>query len=507
MPILHPFFSLDREIAQIEFNKTIAGCYRDGDAEYDSVGVLLLTWKDDDMNCKEKEVNALEKVFKEKFNFKTEQYEIPPMKSDELLFDRIQAFLRCYDCPSKLGIIYYGGHAERKETEEGVDLELFARRLPQCVVNNTSLSDMIIPESPTEIKGDIYTSQPHISFKMIRERIRRTETDILLIVDTCFAAGAYTDQPFGGRKCELFCSIAEKDLAPAPGREWSFTNILTASLIKMVEQFPEGFSTSDLYRQVYQQQHLARKPFHFSQSKFDFGKIWLRPFHQKPKDNLASVDSKYTIDVRFHLTKSLDLVQLNKVAKSLQYIPYVQMVKLQNMHSPNDDLRNFIRTVYLANRLRPLLARIRRQIELKKARQLFRTDSSLSSPSVATSERFHVQEPRDVGLYDWSKAQAITPHDERLTSDQYYQSKNTLFRKLSEFGLPIEVDDQDMVDPALCMSSWEAQPDKQTACNRTLLHHPNNGCLSQRTLEGLLCFTIGVLAPTVLGWAVHCAAA
>jgi hypothetical protein len=54
----HRFFRLDREIAQIEFNKTIAGCYRDGDEEYDAVGVLLLTWREDDLNCKAKEVQS-----------------------------------------------------------------------------------------------------------------------------------------------------------------------------------------------------------------------------------------------------------------------------------------------------------------------------------------------------------------------------------------------------------------------------------------------------------------
>lgn len=56
MVLHHRFFGLDREIAQIEFNKTIAGCYRDGNAEYESVGVLLLTWREDDMRCKEREV-------------------------------------------------------------------------------------------------------------------------------------------------------------------------------------------------------------------------------------------------------------------------------------------------------------------------------------------------------------------------------------------------------------------------------------------------------------------
>lgn len=53
------FFSMGRKDAQVEFNKSIAGCYRDGNVEYDSVGVLLLTWKDDDLNCKEREVRGL----------------------------------------------------------------------------------------------------------------------------------------------------------------------------------------------------------------------------------------------------------------------------------------------------------------------------------------------------------------------------------------------------------------------------------------------------------------
>jgi hypothetical protein len=102
------FFHLGRNIAEIEFNKSIAGCYRDGNAEYDAVGVLLLTWAEDDMNCKEIEVNPLEQVFKEKFNYHTEQYEIPSTEPDTSLFNRLDAFVRCYDSPSKLGIIYYG---------------------------------------------------------------------------------------------------------------------------------------------------------------------------------------------------------------------------------------------------------------------------------------------------------------------------------------------------------------------------------------------------------------
>jgi hypothetical protein len=166
----------------------------------------------------------LEQVFEDKFNYDTEHYEIPHVESNQSLFKRLQAFTRCYDSPSKLGIIYYGGHADRKETKDGVDLELFARRIIHGSFHDdtsgaiTSLADL--PDSPVDRKqsadafiAEARPTQPHVSFKSICEQIKTSETDMLLVVDSCFAAGAFTDQPFGGRKCELFCSIAEKDFA------------------------------------------------------------------------------------------------------------------------------------------------------------------------------------------------------------------------------------------------------------------------------------------------------
>ena len=107
------FFRLEHEDALIEFNKAIAGCYRDGNHEYDAVGALLITWKEDDMNCRELEVNGLEDVFKDKFNYRTESFQIPsfPLPSNEstdALLNRVDSFIKYYDSPSKLGIIYYG---------------------------------------------------------------------------------------------------------------------------------------------------------------------------------------------------------------------------------------------------------------------------------------------------------------------------------------------------------------------------------------------------------------
>jgi len=47
--------------AKFVFNKTIAGHYRNG-REYEKVGVLLLTWESDDMDCKTLEVRSCQQL-------------------------------------------------------------------------------------------------------------------------------------------------------------------------------------------------------------------------------------------------------------------------------------------------------------------------------------------------------------------------------------------------------------------------------------------------------------
>lgn len=49
-------YDVDTERSRVRLSKSIPGRYHDGHVDYDEVGVLLITWKDDDMYCKEKEV-------------------------------------------------------------------------------------------------------------------------------------------------------------------------------------------------------------------------------------------------------------------------------------------------------------------------------------------------------------------------------------------------------------------------------------------------------------------
>ncbi len=49
----------EREEARLVFNKTLEGQYRHGKTGYRKVGALFITWEDDDLGCKQREVSSL----------------------------------------------------------------------------------------------------------------------------------------------------------------------------------------------------------------------------------------------------------------------------------------------------------------------------------------------------------------------------------------------------------------------------------------------------------------
>jgi len=78
-------------------------------ARYKTVQVLLLRWKDDDLDvCYE--VEDLEKVFR-RYGFSTETWLIPTENSHLKLMIKAASFVEMYESLDTLFVIYYGGHA------------------------------------------------------------------------------------------------------------------------------------------------------------------------------------------------------------------------------------------------------------------------------------------------------------------------------------------------------------------------------------------------------------
>lgn len=325
---------------KVIFNKTIGGHYRHGTTGYRNVGALFLTWADDDMHCKESEVDKLMKTFKENFRFETESYEIPSERWATALHKRVADFCYMYDSPEDLAIIYYGGHG-----------------YPGTETNQLKLSARFENDG----NGD-----PNVFFNDIRTCLRLPACDQLMILDCCFAAKAFHHEHVGRRKFELLTSAAHDAKSPAPKHKHSFTKSLNDAMTRLLKDNPKGFCTSHLYRKVY---HAIPKvkPLLFDQARHNLGKIWLRPQVQSES---RKIQDRQHLKLKLILNAEPKGAVMNELALSLQYLPYVEKVQFEELYAPGKQLIEFMRFVWQTQAIRPFIKRIRAKQKLRQISKL-----------------------------------------------------------------------------------------------------------------------------------------
>ncbi|KAL8986001.1 MAG: hypothetical protein Q9205_000426 [Flavoplaca limonia] len=293
------------EELEVTFNKTIEGHYRHGKTGYKRVGVLFITWAEDDMQCRETEVDALRKLFDEDFNYETDYFLIPKARWQTALQKRIADLFYEYDSPDCLTIIYYGGHG--------------------------------------------YVGKESKSLKL--------------------AANAFGPEHVGKRKFEMIVSSGCKGEAakvPAPLMKGSFTKNLHQVLRKLLQENKTGFATSQLYRALFHSISHGVKPWHFDQARRDFGRIWLRPMPAAVTDKPIPEDQSAYLNLTLKLNKKPDSVTINEVALHLQYLPHVDRVRYEKLYAPKRQIEDFMHYVRLAAKLRPLIRKLHAKRRLKK---------------------------------------------------------------------------------------------------------------------------------------------
>lgn len=80
-----------------------------GRSRYKEAHVLLLSWEDDDLGVID-EVNDLQDVFRQTYNYETEVWKIPSKRAHNSLATRIVQFVADHDARDSLLVLYYGGH-------------------------------------------------------------------------------------------------------------------------------------------------------------------------------------------------------------------------------------------------------------------------------------------------------------------------------------------------------------------------------------------------------------
>ncbi|GIZ45123.1 hypothetical protein CKM354_000830500 [Cercospora kikuchii] len=327
---------------RVTFEKTIKGRYRNGSAIYDKVGVLLITWHDDDMNVWAKEVQDLATVFQKTFSFEVEHYRIPTQRAVTGVNAKVAEFAHRFDSSDSLGIVYYGGHGAGDDQGR---LSLYARA------------------------KENYDGHVHVPFDDITHHLHRCDADILVITDCCHAALAFGQAEVGKRRFEIITATGPGQDADAPTGTKSFTKILCTALEELAPE-PTGFTTSKLYRNVYHKADASRKPFLFDQSIHDWGRIWMQPLKDSRDiirdDWQPSAQGDACVHLELRMRAKPKLKTMNDLARELQFLPHVKEVTFRKMHAPRLEIEGFMTGVTQAMKIRPLIKRLRKRLEEKR---------------------------------------------------------------------------------------------------------------------------------------------
>ena len=263
-----------------------------------------------------------------------------------------------------------------------------------------------------KFSNDDGLGDPTAFFNDIRTCLRLPKCDQLMILDCCYAAKAFAKDHVGKRKFELLTSSAHDLESPPPYQDSSFTKALHGAMQRLLRQNPKGFCTSHLYREVYHDMPAAKpsgkrspKPLLFDQARHSLGRIWLRPQVLNNVPPKASEEGRF-LKLTFRLNESPDLAVMNELALQLQFIPYVDQIKFEDLYAPKEQITDFMRLVFLASKLKPLVRKLHARRQLRKFQALAEKIEKKPAASLIES---HLQTP-DRPACDWSSASRIHDH-------------------------------------------------------------------------------------------------
>lgn len=219
---------------------------------------------------------------------------------------------------------------------------------------------------------------PTAFFTDIQHCLRPASCDQLLILDSPFSARAFSIEAMGKRRFELLTSVTSNQHSPAPPLHHSFTRYLHDAMKRLLTKYPTGFSTSRLYREMYhavnEKPLWGWQPMHLDESRYDYGKIWLRPrLHAKHKPSEQSshadqlekmpAEERFALNLTFTIDKRPDLAVMNELAMSLRFMPHVDKISFRSLYSPRERFVNFVQSVIYAQRVRAKFRKLQSQRE------------------------------------------------------------------------------------------------------------------------------------------------
>ena len=207
-----------------------------------------------------------------------------------------------------------------------------------------------------------------------KEMLLRSKTcDQLLILDSAYPRKAFSHEATGRRKSEFLASGADDQFCQFR----SFTKQLSECMQRLLRSSSDGFSTSELYRELYHTKSANKlagapygsRPLHFDESTRDYGKIWLRPLRLQPKAQTSR--DRIFMNVTFALDAYPDSGVTKEIARALRHLPHINQTRFEKLFDPRATLTRVFKTVIWIQRLS------RRMKALYGARKLRQWDSTM----------------------------------------------------------------------------------------------------------------------------------
>lgn len=240
--------------------------------------------------------------------------------------------------------------------------------------------------------------------------------DQLLILDCCYAEKAFTRELEGKSKFELFTSVGPREEGPPPGRAGSFTAALNNVLRKLLLKNQKGFSTSQLYRELYHALPATReRPHLFDLAKNTQERIWLRPLRTT---HLPEAEGDVFLNVTIRLKVDEDTAEqpenlnvvMNRLAYKLQYLQDVDQISFKYLSAPKARLREFRRIVLIRQKLLPFVEKIRLKLRRTEIKNICkeRANKRMGIPSPNAVKMFleeNREQQRKGKINDWSPSE------------------------------------------------------------------------------------------------------
>ena len=142
----------------------------------------------------------------------------------------------------------------------------------------------------------------------------------------------------------------------------------------------------------------------------------------RPLETSSEDEEARFLKLTFRLNKNPDLAVMNELALNLQYLPYVDQIKFEDLYATQKQITNFMTEVVQAQKMKPLIRKLQAKRKLQKVTQLKAGGNTAKASDSLL--KLHLEQNHH-SVYDWSRAERVRNNDPKNSEPSRNRRKKT----------------------------------------------------------------------------------